>query len=89
MINRVSRVLLPIAIAIALVGLVRQRLFNVEKKVKEKHDVYFLPPPKQVSLMSLGYKYALADVLWAHVLVSQGMHTFQKRRFGTSAACMT
>jgi len=31
--------------------------------------------------MSLGYRAAVADMLWAHVLVSQGLHTFEKRRF--------
>jgi hypothetical protein len=34
-----------------------------------------------VVTLSLGYRAALADLLWAHVLVSQGLHTFERRRF--------
>lgn len=67
--------------AIVLVSSVRRTLFDTQKKVKNQHDVYFLPPPDQVVVMSMGYRAALADVLWAHVLVSQGLHTFERRRF--------
>lgn len=67
--------------AIVLVSSVRRTLFDTHKQVKNQHDVYFLPPPDQVAVMSMGYEAALADVLWAHVLVSQGLHTFEKRRF--------
>jgi hypothetical protein len=71
------------AIAIAALGVrsVRAKLFAIEKKVTAQHDVYFLPPPQQVVNMSLGFRAAVADVLWAHVLVSQGLHTFERRRF--------
>ena len=67
--------------AIVLVSSVRRRLFDTHRKVKNQHDVYFLPPPDQVVIMSMGYRAALADILWAHVLVSQGLHTFEQRRF--------
>lgn len=63
------------------VALVRGALFETERRVKNRHDVYFLPPPEQVRVMSLGYHAAMADALWAHVLVSQGLHTFEQRRF--------
>ena len=78
----------PIIIVLALVGAammmvssVRRHLFHDEKRVKNRHDVYFLPPPEQVVRMSLGYRHAFADVLWAHVLVSQGLHNVERRRF--------
>ncbi len=67
--------------ATVLVSSVRRSLFDTHEKVKNEHDVYFLPPPDQVAVMSMGYEAAVADVLWAHVLVSQGLHTFEKRRF--------
>jgi hypothetical protein len=67
--------------AILLVGAVRERLFEAHRRVKEGRDVYFLPPPEQVRLLSLGHRSAMADVLWSHVMVSQGLHTFEKRRF--------
>jgi hypothetical protein len=66
-----------------LVVAVRADLFNVEKNVKAKHDVYLLPPPSQVVTMSLGYRHAFADVLWAHVLVGQGLRIGERRRFDT------
>jgi hypothetical protein len=70
-----------VVVASAAVSASRASLFASHKGVKEKHDVYFLPPPKHVAVMSLGYKSAIADVLWAHVMVSQGLHTFERRRF--------
>ena len=65
----------------AAIGAVRGTLADVHHRVKEASDVYVLPPPEQVVTLSLGYRSALADVLWAHVLVSQGLHTQEKRRF--------
>lgn len=79
--RQLIRLLLLAAMAALLVASVRPRLFAWHKRVKEQSDVYFLPPPKQVVALSLGYKAAVADMLWAHVLVSQGLHTFQRRRF--------
>ncbi len=67
--------------AVMAVSSVRRHLFATHKRVKEKHDVYFLPAPKQLAILSMGYRAAVADVLWAHVMVSQGLHTFQRRRF--------
>ncbi|MEZ4440899.1 MAG: hypothetical protein R3B72_17510 [Polyangiaceae bacterium] len=67
--------------AIVAIGSVRGRLFDAHKHAKNEHDVYFLPPPEQVVTMAMGYRAAMADVLWAHVLVSQGLHTFERRRF--------
>lgn len=72
-----------VLIGLCIIGVssVRRHLWAVEETVKNRKDVYFLPPPEQVERLSLGYKAALADVLWAHVLVSQGLHTFEQRRF--------
>jgi tetratricopeptide (TPR) repeat protein len=70
-----------LVLAVLLVRSVRATLFEQHREVTNEHDVYFLPPPEQVEAMSLGYKAAVADVLWAHVLVSQGLHTFERRRF--------
>jgi tetratricopeptide (TPR) repeat protein len=43
--------------------------------------VYTLPPPDEVVAASLGYRSALADLIYAHVLVSYGLHFQEKRRF--------
>jgi hypothetical protein len=48
---------------------------------KVKNDVYALPPPGQLVVMSLGYRSALADVIFAHVLVSAGIHVQERRPF--------
>ncbi len=63
------------------IGSVRARVAEEHARVKETSDVHLLPPPKEVAQLSFGYRAALADVLWAHVLVSQGLHTFERRRF--------
>lgn len=51
------------------------------RELKETTDAYLLPPPKQVAVMSLGYRSALADVLWANVLVTSGLRLSERRRF--------
>jgi tetratricopeptide (TPR) repeat protein len=63
------------------VGSVRGPLARIERRVKETSEVYLLPPPEHVVALSLGYRSALADVLWAHVLVAQGFRMMEKRRF--------
>jgi hypothetical protein len=65
----------------AAVSAVRGSLADIHHHVKEESDVYVLPPPDQVETLSLGYRSAVVDLLWSHVLVSQGLHTFEKRRF--------
>ena len=70
-----------VLVAVLLVGLVRRPLFEVNRRVKETSDVYALPPPRELVVLSLGYRSALADLLWAHVLVEQGLHTEERRRY--------
>jgi hypothetical protein len=49
--------------------------------VKRGNDPLLLPPPEQVLIGSLGYRAAVADALFAHVLVWYGEHLRQKVRF--------
>lgn len=69
------------AVAAALIAVSREPAAATHRHVKETSDVYVLPPPDQVVAMSLGHRAAVADYLWATVLVEQGLHTFDKRRF--------
>ncbi|WP_437604495.1 hypothetical protein WMF20_24990 [Sorangium sp. So ce834] len=69
------------AAAAVAIGSVRAPAAALEKRVAETSDVYVLPPPDEVVTLSLGYRSALADLLWSHVLVSQGLHTMERRRF--------
>lgn len=48
---------------------------------KTTNDVYTLPPAGQLTALSLGYRSALADLIFAHVLVSSGIHFQEKRTF--------
>jgi hypothetical protein len=72
---------LSVLVAALLVALVRGPLFEVNRRVKETSDVYALPPPRELVVLSLGYTSVLADLLWAHVLVEQGLHTEARRRY--------
>jgi hypothetical protein len=63
------------------VSAVRAELATTHAHVREVTDAYPLPPPDETVVLSLGYRAALADVLWAHVLVSQGLHLGERRRF--------
>lgn len=68
-------------IAAACIGSVRAEAARIHHRVKETSDVYVLPPSEHAPALSLGYRAALADVLWAHVMVSQGLHMQERRRF--------
>lgn len=59
----------------------RPRLVSAMSKVKARSDVYALPPPEILERASLGYRSALADYLWAHVLVTQGLRMGERRPF--------
>ncbi|WP_437539349.1 hypothetical protein WME79_23920 [Sorangium sp. So ce726] len=69
------------AAAAVAIGSVRAPAADLEQRVAETSDVYVLPPTDEVVRLSLGYRSALADLLWSHVLVSQGLHTMERRRF--------
>jgi hypothetical protein len=75
-------------LAIALIGLAFLAVSRVRKPLnaaflatKIRDDVYALPPPTQLVTMSLGYRSALADLIFAHVLVSSGIHFQEKRGY--------
>ena len=70
-----------VVLAGAIVNRVRQPLNAVFLATKIRDDVYTLPPPGQVVTLSLGYRSALADLIFAHVLVSSGIHFQEKRSY--------
>jgi hypothetical protein len=76
--------LLALAAALAI-GLFRARLAPRFLALREKSDVYALPSPEQVVVASLGHRSALADLIFAHVLVWHGLHFEEKRRFEFAA----
>jgi hypothetical protein len=66
--------------------LLRGGLASSYARARTRHDVYSLPSPRQAIVMSLGYRAALAELIFAHVLVESGLHLQQHRRFETLAA---
>jgi hypothetical protein len=66
---------------IAGLSVVRAGAADRFSKLRVESDVYALPPPEHTAVMSLGFRSAVADFIWAHVLVSYGVHFQEKRRF--------
>jgi len=50
-------------------------------RVKARSDAYSLPPAASLPALSMGYRAAFADLIWAHILVTQGLRTLEKRPF--------
>ena len=67
------------------IGHFREALLARTAKLRAQTDVYDLPSPEQVVVASLGYRSALADFLFAHVLVWQGIHFHEHRRLEFAA----
>jgi hypothetical protein len=63
------------------VARVQPRLAATIRGVKLKTDVYLLPPPTELRAMTLGYRAAAADTIWAKLIVEYGTHWQEKRAF--------
>lgn len=74
---------LVLALAAMVVSAVRPRAADAHRRVRETSEVYPLPPAEQLVHLAFGYRAALADLLWSHVLVTQGLRTSERRRFET------
>ena len=73
--------LLWCALSMLGIGGVRSRLASQFLAATQKTDDYLLPPTNQTVVASLGYRSALADLIYAHVLVSYGIHFQEKHNF--------
>lgn len=51
------------------------------KSTRYRTDVLELPPASHVQKMAVGYKSALVDLIWAKILVEEGLHFQDHRRF--------
>ncbi len=79
-----GRDLLAIAlafVAVLLIALEREPLASRFHDVQTQSDAYLLPSGEQTYVASLGYRSALADLIFGHLLVSQGLHFQEGRRF--------
>jgi hypothetical protein len=72
-----------VSLVIAAAGVHSQRglMVHATQKLKETDVVYPFPEPKQLKELAIGYESALADMLWAKLLVEYGMHWSEKREF--------
>ncbi len=78
---KTAAVALLVASATLGVARLQPKLANQLHQMKSREDVYVLPPPAQLRIMSLGYNAAAVDQLWAQLLVEYGTHHQEKRPF--------
>lgn len=81
---RLREWVVPVVLMVAStigVSSVREKLVTTVTKVRETSAVYPLPPAEQLPLFSLGYRSAMADLIWSSVMVNQGLAIKQKHRF--------
>ncbi|MBX3214433.1 MAG: hypothetical protein KF850_20525 [Labilithrix sp.] len=70
------------AIASALgIALVQPKVAADVASARQQDDIFTLPPPEQIRVASFGYRHALADLIWAKMLVEHGLHWQEKRKF--------
>jgi len=74
------------AVLVALLGIVgiaavQPGLAGNIHKLRQRDDVFLLPPPAQLRMMTLGYRAAATDMLWAKLLLEYGVHGQEKRAF--------
>jgi hypothetical protein len=63
------------------VALTQPGLARTAHEVREREDVYSLPPPAELHLATLGWDSAVVDVLWTELLVAYGTHWSEHRDF--------
>ena len=72
---------LCVAVSALAVGWTRPRIADEFHRLRKTTDGYALPSPEQTIVASLGYRAALADLIFANVLVSYGLHIQERRRY--------
>jgi tetratricopeptide (TPR) repeat protein len=82
----VTYALVCLFLGVFLVAVTRAPLVKRFATAREGSDLLVAPSPERTIVMSLGYRAALADLMFAHVLVSSGIHLQEKRRYETAAS---
>jgi hypothetical protein len=69
-----GRLIVAVLLIAALAGVwsLRSRAMNQYLATQTYEDIYYLPPPDWLEVMSLGYRRALADLIWLRALVYFG-----------------
>ncbi len=68
-------------VGIVGIAMTRPRAVQKYEAVNTLNEVYALPDPEHLKVMSLGYRSALADLLFGQTLVAAGMHFSEKKVF--------
>ncbi len=63
------------------IAAVQPELARSAAQIKQRDDVFLLPPPKQLQKMTLGYRAAATDLLWAKLVLENGLHFTEHRPF--------
>jgi len=71
--------------SVAGVSVVRPKLAESLSGVKEGAEIYVLPPPDALPAASLGYRSALADLLFTKAIIAHAQHSERKQRFDAVA----
>ena len=70
-----------LAASVGGVGVLQPGLAQTIHSTKAREDVYLFPAPGQLRAMTLGHKSAMADLIWAKLLVEYGIHWQERRDF--------
>jgi hypothetical protein len=70
-----------LALAAVGVSVARAPLVSGHQKTNTLSAVYALPNPEHLKIFSLGYRSALADLLYGRTLVAAGMHFSERKVF--------
>src|SRR5690349_3050991 len=70
-----------VVLSIAAVAYARPRAVASTRRAGVASDVFALPPPDVLTAISLGYRSALADMLYTSTVISYGIHHEEHRRF--------
>jgi hypothetical protein len=78
-----ARLAVALLLLTTILGVARTqpRLAATAHQVKERDDVWVLPPPDDLRAATLGYTAAATDLLWAKLLVEYGIHMAEHRAF--------
>jgi len=65
---------LALIVTAAIAAASHERLLERRNEFPADADVLYVPPPRHLEIMSLGYREALADLIWIRALIFSGEH---------------
>lgn len=71
--------------AVVGVSIVRPKLVEALDGTQQAVEIYTLPPPEALPAVSLGYRSALADLLFTKAIIAHAQHSERKQRYDAIA----